>query len=354
MKNLTDFQTQTLSIFEQEKNENQNSNNNSNHEDLIYKTHPRDAKSSDGVYRSKIRIVTNPLKPEDSIIKSANYFLKTADSGLLVTSSLSIGDKNCPIFTQFKKMWYQGDDNTKTLAKKVFQKTESYWTIVQIIEDINQPELQGQFRIMKLARDIYEKVADKMNPPVESKRTPYPVLDSIIGLELNLEVQPGPDDPNNPQRKNREISYSLSNFGEAQSIIKVDGTNLFTDDQIELIDEYVSARKDATEGKTDKKKQAGLEKLESLKDQILPLYEIADAYLKEHITFDLTKEKGYTPWNEYVTDFVQKWIEILQAGEDPELISIKSEKKEQVIHETSPEPISIMGETEEDSEDLPF
>ena len=64
MKNLTDFQTPTLSIFEQEKNENQNSNNNQNHEDLIYKTHPRDAKSSDGVYRSKIRIVTNPLKPE--------------------------------------------------------------------------------------------------------------------------------------------------------------------------------------------------------------------------------------------------------------------------------------------------
>ena len=93
--------------------------------------------------------------------------------------------------------------------------------------------------------------------------------------------------------------------------------------------------------------------MESLKDQILPLYEIADAYLKEHITFDLTKEKGYTPWNEYVTDFVQKWIEILQAGEDPELISIKSEKKEQVIHETSPEPISVMGESEEGDE-LPF
>ena len=354
MKTLTDFQTPTLSIFEQEKNENLNSNSNSqNHEDLIYRTHPKDAKSSDGVYRSKVRILSNPLRPEDSIIKSANYFLKTADSGLLVTSSLSIGDKNCPIFSQFKKMWYNGDESSKTLAKKVFQKTESYWTIVQIIEDINQPELKGQIKIMKLARDIYEKVADKMNPPVESKRTPYPILDNLIGLELNLEVQPGPDDPNNPQRKNREISYSLSNFGEAQPIIKVDGTNLFTDEQLELIDEYVTARKDATEGKTDKKKQSGLEKLNSLTDQILPLYEMAENYLKENIKFDIIQEKGYTPWNDYVTDFVNKWLDILKAGEDPELISIKSEKKEQIINDASPEPISVV--VSEDSDDeLPF
>ena len=211
------FDPSQLSVFNEPKS-------NSFVDPAIYKPNPKFATSEDGVYRSKVRIILNPLSPKDTIVPQAQYWLRSVDGSRPVFSSLSIGDKNCPIFKAWKSLWYSDDEEKKERSREIFQKNETQWVLVQILEDKNQPELVGKFKVMKLAKDIYTKMVDLMNPSAESGKTPYPVADYVVGLELSLVVQPGPDDPKAPERKQREISYTLSSFGSYAPVIKTDGT----------------------------------------------------------------------------------------------------------------------------------
>nr|DAS52974.1 MAG TPA: hypothetical protein [Caudoviricetes sp.] len=305
-----------LSVFNNQ-NGSQENGEQRNPDEFLYKTNPKQSTSADGVYRSKVRIVLNPKAPENSVVRSSQYWLKSANRSLGVVSSLSINDRSCPIFTAFKKLWYSNDENKKALAKRIFQKNESLWCIVQVLEDDNQPEMVGKFKIMKLAQDIYVKLSDKMNPSPESKRVPYPALDALIGLELNLEVQPGPNDPKDPTRVNREISYSLSQFGDATPV-----QGVFSEEELELIYEYAEAYDAALNGKTDKKKKEGEEKANSIFPQLAPLYKKAEEYIKENVTFDLQEEKGYKPWSGYTKDFVEQWLAVVNNGGDPEITEL--------------------------------
>lgn len=337
------FDPSQLSVFNEPKS-------NSFVDTTIYKTNPKLATSEDGVYRSKVRIILNPLSPKDTIVPQAQYWLQSVDGSRPVFSSLSIGDKNCPIFKAWKSLWYSEDEDKKERSRKIFQKNETQWVLVQILEDKNQPELVGKFKVMKLAKDIYTKMVDLMNPSAESGKTPYPVADYVVGLELNLVVQPGPDDPKAPERKQREISYTLSNFGSYAPVIKTDGTPLLTDDEIELVDAYVTAKTDSVSGKTAKKRDEGAAKLAELQPQLRPIYEKAINYVKENLRddngdiIDLQKKCGYTPWDEETTQFVNQWIAVVKADLDPTKVSFYDLEKEKAA--AKPEPVPAATEPE--------
>ena len=221
------FNPADLSVFKEEAKVDFNQN--------IYKTNPKDSKSEDGNYRSRIRVIYNPSDIKQSIVKQATYAMNDQDGFFMVKSKLGNGDKDCPIFKSWKKLWFSGDENKKEWAKKMYEKTESQWVLVQIIEDTNRPELVGQIKVMKLPKAIYTKMTALMNPAPESKKTPIPVMDYIFGRVLEMDVAPGPDDPTQPSRKQREISYDLCAFeADPTPVIKVDGTPFFTDDELEL------------------------------------------------------------------------------------------------------------------------
>ena len=302
----------------------------------IYKTNPKDSKSEDGNYRSRVRVIYNPANPKDSIVHQATYFLKSADGGLLVRSRLGNGPsdplyKECPLFKAWKKIWFASNDpvekaKNQDRAKSIFDKSEGDYVLVQVLEDENKPDLVGKFMAMKLPKVIKDKLEARMKPSKESKKTPYPVMDYVIGLELNMDVTPGPDDPSNPSRKQREISYNLCDFGDYAPIIKTDGTPLFNDEEIELIDSYVTAIKDSTSAKTETKRKAAADQLEALRPQLRPLYEIAFNYVKEN-AFDIREDQGWKEWDEQTTKKVNQWIEIVLAGKDPQTITYEDFKQ---------------------------
>lgn len=302
----------------------------------VYKTNPKNSKSDDGVYRSKIKLMLNPFSPKDSVIDQATYWLNRMDGSLAVRSSLSEGDKNCPLFKAWKRLWFSGDENKKNFSKTVYDKNESKWVLVQILEDENFPELVGQIRVMKLAKDIYEKLNARMNPSAASGKAPYPVMDYVIGLVLDMEVQPGPDDPSAPERKQREISYSLCNFGDYATCVKTDGTPILSEDEIELVDTYVSAINDAQNGKTDKKRQAGAAKLAEVRPQIRPIYEKVIGYIADNVLdittgekLDIVKYCGYQPWDEATQKAVAEFTEMTDACVDPSTMTYEQFKKAQ-------------------------
>ena len=346
------FDPSNLSAFQEPVNANSFDAN-------VYKTNPvKLSKAEDGHYRSKVRVIYNPFDVKRSIVPQATYFIQDSEGSLLVRSKLGNGDKTCPIFTSWKKLWFSGDEAKKQWAREMYDKTESQWVLVQILEDENQPELVGKIMVWKLPKAIFNKMTAKMNPSPESKKSPVPVMDYLIGLPLDLDVAPGPDDPKAPERKQREISYDLCDFDtEYAPIINVDGTPLFDDEELELIDSYVTAKNDFAKAKSEAKKAAAQKAIEGLVPQIKALYKKALEYMKEN-ALDLEKECGYQEWDEKTSTRVQNWIDVVATMQNPKSVTVN-----EVVSPTTAAPVTeeftdpameVMTETNSSDDDLPF
>lgn len=328
----------------------------------IYKTNPKDSKAEDGHYRSKIRVIYNPFDVKQSIVKQTTYAMNDADGFFMVKSKLANGDRECPIFKSWKKLWFSGDEAKKDWARQMYDKSESQWCLVQVIEDDNKPDLVGKILSMKLPKAIFVKLEALMNPAPETKKMPVPVMDYIFGRILEMDVTPGPDDPQHPERKQREIKYDLCGFEtDPTPIINVDGTPFFTEEELELIDNYNTARNDLAKAKTEKKKQEAQQILTDNQNSIRELYSKVIAYLKEN-SIDLVKECSYQPWDEATEKRVQNWIDIVATMNDPKTVSaVETSNNSTPPTADKPEEASVdafMGfdnspENDED-EELPF
>ena len=312
LDDMMGYDPKNLSVFDEPVN---TSNDNAN----VYKTRPRDTKSEDGIYRSKIRVLYNPFDIRNSIVKSVTYNIHDADGFQLVPSALSINDKNCPIFKAFSSMWWSNDRQEKKREfiknERVFDKSESNYSLIQILEDDNQPELVGKYMFYKIPRAVMDKMNSKMAPSVESKRVPIPMMDYLRGRALDLEVQPGPDDPINPSRKTREISYDLSEFNMEDGIcpvIKVDGTPLFTDEEIESIQTYDKFVMAALKKQNVTEREGALAKLSAheVTTQMRELMKKAIDYIKEN-SLNVSEELSFKPWDDATTQRVARYLALV-------------------------------------------
>ena len=332
---------------------------NTNYDVNIYKTNPvKLSKSDDGHYRAKIRVIYNPFNPKKSIVKQETYFIKDINGSLLVRSKLSNDDRECPIFKAWKSLWFSGDDAKKEWAKQMFDKSSSQYCLVQILEDENQPELVGKILAWKLPKTVFTKMSAKMNPAPESKKTPVPVMDYLMGLPLDLDVAPGPDDPSAPERKQREISYDLCEFdNDYAPIIKVDGTPLFEESELETIDAFVTAKAEMAKAKTAAKKEAAAKTVTDLTPAIKELYLKSMNYLKEN-SFDLVDECGYKDWDEATEKRVADWISLVVNMCNPATTSIAAVATPTTDSaskaESTASEVDVMMNMEGAGDDLPF
>jgi hypothetical protein len=346
---IMNFNPQDLSVFKEEDDKPQYDQN-------IYKTNPvaKDVKvvSEDGHYRSTVRVLYNPFDVKRSIVDQTTYFITDSQGSLLVRSALADGDRNCPIFKAWKKLWFSGDEAKKEFAKEIFDRSETRWVLVQIMEDANRPQLVGQFKVMKLPTAVYNKMVAKMNPSADSKKTPVALMDYLLGPALEIDVTPGPDDPKNPSRKQREINYDLCDFGtDPMPIIKVDGTPLFTDAELETIDAYATAKSNMEKAKTDAKREAAKKEALDLVPAMREIYAKALDYLKDNAV-DVVKECAFHPYPDEIAKRVQNWCDIVSQGIDPKSVTI-TESAATVV-ESAAEEAETAAKEENPGNDLPF
>ncbi len=358
------FNPADLDIFQKQTTTNTNQN--------VYKTNPVTlSKSEDGHYHSKVKIIYNPFNMKQSIVHSATYAMNDENGFFMVDSKLAMGDKTCPIFTAWKKLWFAmkpdptnpsqriPDEDKKNWAKHMFDKNEANWVLIQILEDENQPELVGQFKVWKLPKSIYEKLEAKMHPSNDSKKAPQPIMDYVFGPALEIDATPGPDDKNAPERKSREISYSLCDFeADATPIIKIDGSPLFEDDEMETIEEYISLRNAYNKAKTEKAKNEKQAEIDKMKDTVRQLWMKAIDYVKEN-ALDLNEECGYHAWDEATTARVNSWITRVLNMEDPTIpvakeIPLGEDDKTGEDGSETTTASSQESNTTEPDDDLPF
>lgn len=338
----------------------------SNYDANIYKTNPvKLSKAEDGHYRARVRIIYNPFNFKQSVVAQRTYFIQDAEGSLLVRSKGASPDpkvyRECPFHKAWSKLWYatENQEAKRAWSKQMLDSNNSQWVLVQVMEDENQPELVGKILAWKLPKTIYTKMAAKMNPSPESKKAPVAIMDYLIGLPLDLDIAPGPDDPQAPERKQREINYDLCDFDtEYLPIMKVDKTPLFTDEELETIDAFVTARAEVAKAKSAAKKEAAMKTIQELQETIKALYQKAFDYLKEN-AFDLEKECGYQEWDEATTARVNRYLAAVVAMQDPKIAEVSATTDAPVEVPQTPtidfaaDPMAaMMGDAA--SDDLPF
>lgn len=406
------FDPSKLNVFNNDSNSRVNPN--------IYKTNPNSSKDSDGIYRSKVRILYNPYDYSKSIVSKTEWYCKGSNGSFLVNAPLDTRENNrtnplaiasskvflasedfaelfafkmfptnpakrTALLGEFnsitgrgKEAWaqkFKGTELGKMIldyAKTTFDNTTSTWVLVQILEDNNKPELVGQIKMMKIAKDILDKLQAKMNPSEVDRKNgvkPVDLMSWVLGYPLEMKVVPGEDDPQHPERKQREISYALCDFSsDFEPIRRIDNTPLFTDEQLEVLEEFANARKDAETAKSASKREAAAAKIAKgtdLYNKVLEMTGQALDYLKnEANVLDLAKEITYKPWDEETTRRVQEWIDEVTLVNLREQLAAANEGKDSSTAEPTPPtapmesaaPAAPAAPTvaEEKEEDLPF
>ena len=372
-------------LFNNNTEENQNTNQGNS---LIYKTRPQDSVSEDGHYRCKIKIIYNPENPKKSFLEQQSYGIKYKVDDkvnyLTAVSSLTIDDKSCPIFTSWKKchfsepgsMLYNQAAPKDKGGKQLYDKRFARYVIVQILKDKNQPDLEGSFKIWKLPTAIYNLLNGAMNPSKESGAMAIPVMDYLFGRTISIDVAPGPDDPKQPLRKTREITYTGTISKNATSCVCPDGSPLLNDEEQEILDAYVNKIKEAwdmeCEDDDDIEKRNAIIAAANSSDEykaLLPIYGKVFAQIKEWAP--KLDTLSYKPWSDEVKKRVADWIEIVESGNDPETMSIEElhklqgltddekkgdtedgeKKAETKVEDSNPFPAAV---TEDETSDLPF
>lgn len=364
------------------RNDAESSNNNSNPvNDLVYRMRPADVKEDvdkNHVYRATIKVVYNPLDRKHSFLDQQSYGLNDANGFFSVISSLTLNTdegKNCPIFKAWKKCRYakQNDGTFKSDAdyklwlqqakeeeggKALFDKRSARYCIVQILEDKNQPDLVGSFKLWKIPASIYKIIEQKQNP-TDEKKAAIPVMDYLFGRSIDVEVKPGPGKPGDISYT-RQVDYAGELSEDIVSCINPDGSPLLTSDENEILEAYVESMKKVWKSKDPEERKALLN--EVLTDENTVAFRPIYARVLEQIKTwaPALDTLSYKEWKPEVATRVQKWIDIVLAGNDPRTENAAPEAAETVgtepveatatTVETSTATVAVADETS----DLPF
>lgn len=192
----------------------------------FYKPYPENGK--DGVYKALIRLVPNQADPAKSKIHKYYVYLNdpSTGDGFPVDCPSTVGKKSIlkDIFWKLKNSNSAADQE---LAKG-FSRKEDYYSIIQIVQDKNNPELEGKLMIWKFGKKINEMIESQLKPEYGEPTNPY---DLFSGKEFSVHVR----------KVGEWNNYDLCQFIGDKSAIKIDGKEMKKNKgDMETILEYLS------------------------------------------------------------------------------------------------------------------
>lgn len=137
----------------------------------FYKPYPESGK--DGVYKSLIRFLPNVAEPSKSKIHKYYVYLTDPASGdsFSVDCPSTVGKKSIlkDIFWKLKNSHSAADQE---LAKS-FSRKEDYYSLVQIVQDKNNPELEGKIMIFKFGKKLNDMLEAQLKPEYGEPCNPF-------------------------------------------------------------------------------------------------------------------------------------------------------------------------------------
>lgn len=190
----------------------------------LYRPKPDNGKN--GMYESLIRFLPNLKNPRKPYVRKYTYWLEDSDGkGFSVDSPSTIGEK-CPIQDMFFKLRNSESAIDKKNAE-MLKRREVYYALVQVIDDENDKDLEGQIKVFKFGYKIKQKIDEEMNPKYDE---PVQIFDPFEGKNFQLSISKQAGFPN----------YDSSKFQSRTSPMTINGNNVpETDEGKRSIIEYL-------------------------------------------------------------------------------------------------------------------
>ena len=107
--------------------------------------------------------------------------------GWLIENSLTTINKKCPISESNSLLWNSGVEADKEIARKRKRKL-SYYANILIVSDPKHPENEGQVKLYKFGKKIFDKITEAMNPAFDDE-TPLNPFDLWKGANFKLKIR---------------------------------------------------------------------------------------------------------------------------------------------------------------------
>lgn len=153
----------------------------------VYKPSISDEKCKDSNYRSLVRFI--PFIHEGKVkttIERWECYLKdvNGDNGIFVVSPKTIGNK-CPIREMGWKLYNSDSAIDKANSKKI-NVYQQWYALVEIVSDVQHPELNGKVMIYQFGKKIHDKIEDALKgSEFTDPLNPFDLISAPL-FEINL------------------------------------------------------------------------------------------------------------------------------------------------------------------------
>ena len=107
--------------------------------------------------------------------------------GWLIDNCLTTKNTQCPVCEHNNRLWNSGIEANKEIVRKQKRKL-NYIANVYIISDPKHPENEGQVRLFKFGKKIFDKINEAMNPAFEDEVAINP-FDMWKGANFKLKIR---------------------------------------------------------------------------------------------------------------------------------------------------------------------
>ena len=134
--------------------------------------------------------------------------------GWFIDNCLTTLNEKCPVCEHNNTLWNSGVEANKDIARKQKRKL-SYVANIYIVSDPSNPENEGQIRLFKFGKKIFDKITEAMNPEFADE-TPVNPFDLWDGANFKLKIR------NVEGYRN----YDKSEFADAAALLNGDDAKL--------------------------------------------------------------------------------------------------------------------------------
>ena len=107
--------------------------------------------------------------------------------GWLIDNCLTTINQKCPVCEHNSGLWNSGIEANKEIVRKQKRKL-SYTANILVVSDPSNPENDGQIKLFKFGKKIFDKITEAMNPEFADE-TPMNPFDMWSGANFKLKIR---------------------------------------------------------------------------------------------------------------------------------------------------------------------
>ena len=184
-----------------------NDSNNSSQDDRFWR--PELDKSGNGY--AVIRFLPESEGEELPWVRIWNHGFQGPTGKWYIENSLTTLNQKDPVSEYNSVLWNSGTEANKEIARKQKRRL-SYIANILVVSDPKHPENEGQVKLYKFGKKIFDKIMDKMKPQFEDEQPTNP-FDPWKGCNFKLKVR----------KVEGFTNYDKSEFDSSTAIFEDDG-----------------------------------------------------------------------------------------------------------------------------------